>query len=45
MFADCEACYNCVETEDGYYCERYGTDINCVQDCEEWQESEETLWS
>ena len=41
MFADCEGCVNCTETEEYYYCERYGMDIDCVQECEVWNEVEE----
>lgn len=40
MFADCEGCYNCTETEDGYFCERYGTEIDRIHQCEEWDEEE-----
>lgn len=35
MFADCEGCSNCTETENGYICERYGTDIDRVHSCED----------
>ena len=36
MFADCENCTNCTENEDDtYYCERYGTDIDRVHECED----------
>ena len=37
LFADCEGCINCTETEDGYWCERYGTDIHRVHGCEEME--------
>ena len=40
MFADCEGCINCTENEDGYFCEKYGTDITRVHNCEEWNEDE-----
>lgn len=40
MFADCEGCYNLTETENGFYCERYGTEIGRIDSCEERNEEE-----
>ena len=40
MFADCEGCCNCTELEDGYYCERYGKEIDRVNSCEDWNEDD-----
>ena len=41
MFADCEGCVNCTEMEDRHYCERYGTDIDRIHSCEEWDNEKE----